>query len=526
MSQPLDPNPDRAMAPPNGPRRVILNPSPGTALAAIALVAASVFALRLTGPPDLAAGAQSRTATYVQDGLWNGNWICQYDAAGAVMSKPPLHHWLCMLSAAALGRIDRLSLSLPSLLTTLAIALLIFAVARHYFGAEAAVFGAMLYLLSFPAAKQIALVRPDPTFALAVTGAALCAFHAWQSGRGWIGFWLCATAATLAKHPLGLLLAGAGLAAIIWERYSGHAAPRLRGPHIPGIALLLVLAGGWLLLAYRQAGPAVIDKLIGDELVRHAVGGSRNRVPGLGLWRPTAYWLLHFLPWSILTCLGLWRVFARPAAADAVRRFERFTTCWLVLGLALFSVAASHRADHLLPLLPAAAILAGREIVMLRESLPLSVLRPALAGLALFMFGGVGYYYHLHRLDHPDVQLSTAAARIARELPLPGATPLAHVDTHLAVRFYLPGTSMSHDEVADALRRGEPIVVTVANMAQLRHHLGEAAATLYEMAGWPVPGPRQFRIVSNVGGPGWAPLVSADEDETLEDEPGLPTDAG
>jgi hypothetical protein len=43
-------------------------------------------------------------------------------------------------------------------------------------------------------------------FAFTVSMAAFLAFRAWNTGRGWIWFWLAAAISTLTKGPLGLLL--------------------------------------------------------------------------------------------------------------------------------------------------------------------------------------------------------------------------------------------------------------------------------------------------------------------------------
>src|SRR6185369_12490229 len=90
-----------------------------------------------------------------------------------------------------------------------------------------------------------------------VTAAALLAFRAWQRGGGWAWFWALAAAATLTKGPLGLLFAANGLLAAWWERKSPRPHP-LRGSQLPGVGLFLLLAGGWFLLAYWQAGPPLI----------------------------------------------------------------------------------------------------------------------------------------------------------------------------------------------------------------------------------------------------------------------------
>src|SRR5207245_822367 len=101
-------------------------------------------------------------------------------------------------------------------------------------GLRAAFFGALASMLTTAGLKELGLARTDGVFAFTVTAAALLAFRAWMTGRGWLWFWLMAAAATLAKGPLGLALAGGGLLACWWERRDREPV-RLRGSHWTGV---------------------------------------------------------------------------------------------------------------------------------------------------------------------------------------------------------------------------------------------------------------------------------------------------
>src|SRR5262249_44657975 len=152
---------------------------------------------------------------------------------------------------------------------------------------------------------------------------ALLAYRAWSSGRGWVWFWLAAAVATLTKGPLGLLLAGEGLCASIWERKIGRPWP-IRGRHALGVGLFLLITGGWFGLAWLHDGPPVVAKLLGKELVGHAITEARGHIPGALFYQPPLYYLARAAPWSVLAYLGLWRVWRRPSSEDTERRFERF----------------------------------------------------------------------------------------------------------------------------------------------------------------------------------------------------------
>jgi len=161
------------------------------------------------------------------------------------------------------------------------------------------------------AAKQIALARPDGVFSLCVTIAALTAYRAWGLGQGWTWFWLASAAATLAKGPLGLLLASGGLLALFWEKRGGHTTP-LKGSHWPGICLFLLLTLGWFAFAYSTVGYPLVEKMIFGELVGHVVRDYQGSLPLEHFYLTPVHFVARFAPWSLFTLLGLWRVWNTP----------------------------------------------------------------------------------------------------------------------------------------------------------------------------------------------------------------------
>src|SRR5215813_5561590 len=83
---------------------------PRLVLGFLALIALTLFMVRVMAPPDLLDQDQERPASYVMDAVRNGNWICQRDWTGDVSSKPPLWTWLASLFTVVGGRISLVSL--------------------------------------------------------------------------------------------------------------------------------------------------------------------------------------------------------------------------------------------------------------------------------------------------------------------------------------------------------------------------------------------------------------------------------
>ena len=459
---------------------------------ALGLLVLAFYAIRLTGPSNLEADAQDRNVGYVMDVVWQGHWLVQQDVRGRIMSKPPLHTWITA-AFAEIGGINRLTLTLPSMLAVLAMALLVLEIGRRRYGPWAGGLAALAVVLAPMMSKHIALVRTDALFALVVALGAFAAQRAWERGGGWAPFWFWAALATLVKGPLGLVLAAMGLLAWFWERRRDAATPRPAGTHWAGVAVFLLLTLGWLVPAIVSAGQPLVDKLFFQELVGQAAGVGKEGYPGRNLPRPTLYFILRFLPFSLFVLYGLWRILRRPAAEAAARRFERFLFCWVVGGIVLFSLASHHRGDLLLPLWPAAALLAGRELAGLAERHGRRPMAAVLAGLTLFFLAGAWWTYHVKAArDSEEVRYTVAAERAARALAASGldVKHLRHLDTPVTLQLGL-GTFRTWIGEEEALRLANgtaPVLLAVESPEDFPQLFGPGGPALREAFSWPADG--------------------------------------
>jgi 4-amino-4-deoxy-L-arabinose transferase-like glycosyltransferase len=469
------------------------------ALGLVLGLAALVFAIRFFAPAEWADGYhEERAIAYATDVLFNGHWICQTGAYGEITSKPPLLTWLLASSVLVTGGPSTFALVFPSAVATTLIALLIFWAGNKFFGLRAGLFAALIYLLSPLSAKQMVLVRIDVLFSLTITATALCAYRSWAEGRSWTWFWGAAALATLAKGPLGLLLGGIGLLAVFWEKRSGKPA-RLRGSHLFGVTIFLVLCGGWFLAAYLQMGKGLVDVMLGKELLGHVVQ-EKDGGPFSQGYLPILYVCRCFVPWVILSLVGWWRVIRHPAGSDEERRFERFVFAWFTGGLLIFSGAAHQRPDLIFPLVPPAALLAGREFARLVGNRSLKQLAPALAGIAVVGLTAIVYKYGYANRNKEDVLRTRGMRELASQIQQlgRGEFPLTHVDSSVALQFFLrtkrPWTSI--DEAARLLISPSATFVVVKNLTALQNQLGTNGPALYKVASWQGRKDKLF-IVSN-----------------------------
>ncbi|HEY3189098.1 MAG TPA: glycosyltransferase family 39 protein [Solirubrobacteraceae bacterium] len=448
-------------------------------LVGLTVLAVALFAVRLTGQPNLLDN-EYRVGACVLDVLQHGNWLCPHDVLGNT-DKPPMLTWLAALASWPSGRVTAFTIYLPTAIATVVIAWLV-ALAGRRLGARAGWLGALAYLLSHVATQQMATARWDGLFALTVAVTAMAAFRAWSAGGGWTGFWLAGAVSTLTKGPLGVLLAAFGLGAVVWERRSGQPSP-LRGSHVLGVGLYVVLVFGWFLAAYVRVGPHLIDNMIRAELLGHVV----EHQVAYRFWKPIGDFAADFAPWSVLTLLALDRAWRVPAPSDEARRFERFLCCWFLGGLVLFSLSPHNQARLMYPMVPVAAMLAGGQLDRLTATWTTRRLTGVAVVASVVALAVFTDEYH-HAIAHkPEVRETVAIQALARTVraEVGDGFPLAYaVDAPFAVQLSL-GTMrppVTYPEAAELLRGGAAAFVVVGDLEQLRRALGTDSSPLHELA--------------------------------------------
>ena len=470
----------------------------------VLLVGLILLVIRVTAPSNFLDNDQERPAAYILDAVKNGHWLCQQDWTGDISSKPPLYTWLGAFFSLLCGqRVNLFVLYLPGALAMIGTGCMLLAFGTRYFGTRAAIFAALCLFLNPAGVKAFGLARTDATFAFTVAATALLAFRAWSRGKGWTWFWLMAALATLTKGPLGVVLAAGGLLATVWERKTNpDAAVPLRGSHLAGIILFLLVTLGWFVLAYWQFGEPLVAKMIGKELVGHALPGGKRMFPGVRFYQPPLYYLSRSLPWSLFACYGLWGTWKMPAAGPEERRFERFLFCWFVVGLCIFSLAPHQRADLIWPLLPASALFAGRELARWTAHFAARRVRRFAAALVMAVLMACGAYYFWLFPRQPAVQQTAAVRRLAAEIENAAGTefPLTHVDAPFGLQVYLNTfrPRVTFERAADLLRGPEAAFVALRNIRSLeaQRRSADPAFHVLWMSQWQQKNP-QVRIVSN-----------------------------
>lgn len=305
---------------------------------------------------------EGRYAEVPREMLVSGNWVTPRLDGFRYFEKPPLQYWATAAAYAVFGVHDwsaRLWTALSGFLT---VVLSGFAAARLY-GARAgwlaaAVLGGSFYF-GFLAHFNTLDAGLAFTMNLTLFGFVL-AQRAPPGSRTELGWMLLAYAgaalAVLSKGLIGILLPGAVLVLYMLLKRDARVLRRLRLAW--GLPVFLALTLPWFVAVAHQNPDFLWQFFMVQQLLRFLTPISH---------RPGAWWyfipllLLAVLPWLASTATAL----VRPAGRLTARGdFDAAAVLWLWVAFifVFFSISHSKLPSYILPIIPALAVLTGREL--------------------------------------------------------------------------------------------------------------------------------------------------------------------
>jgi 4-amino-4-deoxy-L-arabinose transferase-like glycosyltransferase len=311
-----------------------------------------------------------------------GDWITPYYNGVTRFDKPILIYWLQALSFSIFG-VNEWAVRLPSTLSSLALTYLGFYTLRR-FGVNpwenrsrqlnnwlrqpelwySALIGATLMALNPITIAWGRTGVSDSLLTVCIAGGLMSFFIAYASDRHktiwYIVSYILVGLAALTKGPVGIVLPGA--IALVFLFYVGNLKPVLREMKLLwGIVITLLINIPWYALATWRNGESFINSFFGYHNVERFTTVVNHHGGPWYIYFPIL--LVGFAPWSLYLPLALvktkfwqrryWQKIPRSTHLSV------FATIWLVIVFVFFSVAVTKRANYILPLIPAAAILVG-----------------------------------------------------------------------------------------------------------------------------------------------------------------------
>jgi 4-amino-4-deoxy-L-arabinose transferase-like glycosyltransferase len=332
---------------------------------------------------------QAKQAFTSYEMVKQGHWFYQHTPRERLATKPPLVGWI----SAGLYEITRnwnAAWRLPSLLSAVAIALLIARNARDAFGRAAAIIGASAFAFNILTPRLATLVRTDMPLALVICAAGFCIWRhvqwsrPWERRERWLIF-LLLTAGTLIKGPIIYAFLLPGLLLFQFCRRKGDPHHEWPGwwPWIAslGICLIWTIVGDRFIPGFH------------DQVVLHEFLGRFSETEHQS--KPFYFYLPHllqkFAPWSLLIlAMGWlqWRERREPEADPGMT----WLICWIVGGLVVMSLIPSKRVDRIFPIIPPLCLLLAAQIARSwRHGNRLPIRRATMATLAVAVLYSEAY---------------------------------------------------------------------------------------------------------------------------------------
>ncbi|MBM5800815.1 MAG: glycosyltransferase family 39 protein [Cyanobacteria bacterium K_DeepCast_35m_m2_023] len=340
-------------------------------------IALFVWGLGQTGlvdetPPLFAASARAMAES--------GDWLIPRVNGLPRYDKPPLVYWLMGLgyllpAQAQWNPLGTWAARLPSALASIAVMVALTQLLRRWpqpgvagdrrRTALTAVGAALSYGLSPLSMLWGRLAVSDALFA-ALLGLSLLLF--WHSqarratppgrtGQGWRGWWhgwLVLGLAVLTKGPLAVVLVG--LTLLAFAGWQGELRRQLRGLCVwRGLGITAAVALPWYGLALLVEGEPYWRSFFGYHNLQRFTSVVNDHLQPWWFFGPIL--VAASLPASPLLLLGLARALRTAAPPAPDQSLARFASCWLLVVLGFFTLAATKLPSYWIPATPAAAVL-------------------------------------------------------------------------------------------------------------------------------------------------------------------------
>jgi 4-amino-4-deoxy-L-arabinose transferase-like glycosyltransferase len=302
-----------------------------------------------------------------------GHWLYQHTPHERVATKPPLVGWIST-ALFAVTRSWEIAWRVPSLVTALGLAFVLFRAANDAYGKRAAVIALSAFGLNLLSPRLATLVRTDMPLALVIFLIGLLIWKKIRCGDEWkprdkVYMFVLLTSAMLIKGPIvyAFLLPGIALFQLRRGRARPPGAPEANSssawpgwwPWLASLAIFLVWVFGGI-----RFQPGFYEEVVTREFLGR-FGETIHRPQPLLFYLPH---LLHkFAPWSVLmVAIALFDLRSRNwPLRSAFREMSPETfwlLCWSIGGLIAMSLIPSKRVDRIFPVIPPLCLLLAAQI--------------------------------------------------------------------------------------------------------------------------------------------------------------------
>jgi 4-amino-4-deoxy-L-arabinose transferase-like glycosyltransferase len=305
--------------------------------------------------PHIWQHGEAREALVIQDILHNDHWIMPL-RNDQLPSKPVLYHWIAAAAAKLIGASD-FTMRLPSIIGAVLMIWFTYRLGVLEDKATIGLLAAGILGTLFEFWDSATEARVDMLFA-ALVGLSLTGWYVWyRSGAEYARAmaYIGVAFAVLTKGPAGAVLPVIVIVTfVIIQREFAKLAAFLS---LPWIVIVLLVDLSWYIAAYQIQGADFWNKQIIHENVERYIGEGEFETKR-GNLSQAVWFVTQLFPWSVVLLFSLIRWFRRGRRDPIVT----YLHLWWSSILLFFLFASGQRAVYLLPIYPAVALLASREL--------------------------------------------------------------------------------------------------------------------------------------------------------------------
>lgn len=328
------------------------------------LVLASLMFLPALGSTGILNTTDAYYTEAAREMLSRGDFITPHLNYSPYYFKPILTYWLIISSYLVFG-VSTFAARLPSALSAIATALVLYSLSRPFIGRRAAVFAA-LSLVSMPlfvVVGHIALTDMPLILLTTITNLLLLRALVFKTSKGLTPAYICLGLAMLSKGPLAIAVVGICIGGflLVSSRSIDDFKNRLLSlkPLLAAV-ISLAVALPWFIAEHIASKGEFTKFFFLEQNVGRLSGKAKSHT--LPVWFYVPYIMGGFVPWIPL-------LFGAPFLVKPTKE-TRFSDsprtqiciaslCWIFGTLGLLMLSASKVAHYLLPVAPAVAILTG-----------------------------------------------------------------------------------------------------------------------------------------------------------------------
>ncbi len=292
---------------------------------------------------------ETRDAGIAAEMFRSGNYSVPTLNGDVFLEKPPLYYWTCALVYKLTGRVTAGTTRLPSALYGILGAFFVFLLGRRLFNERVGFFAAAILATSSQYFRMSHFAMMDVALATLVAGSLY--FYSRGSRLGFAAF---ALLAFYAKGFLGIALPGIVVTLDLLFQRKPKELMKIIGV---GALLFGAFALPWFWALWKQGGVSYLKIFLIDNHL-HRFASSTGDHTEHSLFYYFGSFAGDFLPWT-LVFLGFLIALVKQPRKYWESPMYRFSMLWFFSLLVFFTISSSKRSIYLLPLFPAASLLAA-----------------------------------------------------------------------------------------------------------------------------------------------------------------------